>query len=42
MHTGDGDLKSVEGVSEFSATVSKYSRLRLKDGATGLGSGAAK
>jgi hypothetical protein len=42
MGTGDGDFKCVAVVSEFAATVSKYSRLRLKDEATGLGNGAAK
>ena len=42
MRTGDGNLKFMAVISEFAATVSKYSRLRLKDEATGLGSRAAK
>ena len=42
IHTGDGDLICVAGVSEFAATVSRYSRLWVNDEATGLDSGAAK
>jgi hypothetical protein len=42
VRTGDGDLIHVAGVSEFAATVSKYSRLCVNDEATGLESAAAK
>ena len=42
MRTGDGNLKCVAVVSEFATAVSKYSKLGLKDEATGLGNRAAK